>query len=157
MLLNDSTNVDFINHYLNITSSTPGLPGSTLIMAHQAMKLNILLKSLTGLGTSQNENLADILVINDRKSRHIYIRSIGDLVLKISENLNKIDEYMKITGLGKNGTLNIKNDYVGDINVPNEKNAKIRITKLLAQLHNTKINVSIKKSAIYNNEYDLTK
>lgn len=157
MLLNDSANVDFINHYLNLTSSTPGLPGSTLIMAHQAMKLNILLKSLTGLGTSQNENLADILVINDRRSRHIYIRSIGDLVLKISENLNKIDEYMKIGGLGKNGTLNIKNDYVGNINVPNEKNARIRITKLLAQLHNTKINVSIKKNVIYNNEYDLTK
>ena len=34
MLLNNGTDVDFINHYLNLTSSKPGLPGNTLLMAH---------------------------------------------------------------------------------------------------------------------------
>ena len=59
-----------------------------------------------------------------------------------------IDEYMKIHGLGKGASLNIRNDFVGNKNVPSDAQAKIRITKLLAQLHNTKISVSIKGKAI---------
>jgi hypothetical protein len=47
------------------------------------MKLTILLKSLSGISTSAIGNTADVLVVNDRASRHIYIRSIGDLVDKI--------------------------------------------------------------------------
>ena len=146
MILDDD--VDFINHYLNITSTYPGVKGNTLTLAHEVMKLNILLKSLTGLGTSGDGGIADILVVNDRNSKHIYIRSIGYLVTKISYRLDRIDEYMKIHGLGKGASLNIRNDFVGDKNVPSDAQAKVRITKLLAQLHNTKISVSIKGKAI---------
>lgn len=154
MILDDD--VDFINHYLNITSTYPGVKGSTLTLAHEVMKLNILLKSLTGLGTSGNGGTADILVVNDRNSRHIYVRSIGYLVTKISYRLDRIDEYMKIHGLGKGASLNIKNDFVGDKNIPSDAQAKIRITKLLAQLHNTKISVSIKGNAITDLSKDKT-
>lgn len=151
MILDDD--VDFINHYLNITTSHPGLTGPNLTLAHEVMKLTILLKSLTGIGTSADNNTADILVVNDRASKHIYVRSIGYLVTKISFRLDKIDNYMKIHGLGKKGSLNIKNDFVGAKGIPSEADAKTRITKLLAQLHNTKISVSVKGNAIT----DLTK
>ena len=146
MILDDD--IDFINHYLNITSTYPGVRGNTLTLAHEVMKLNILLKSLTGLGMSGDGGIADILVVNDRNSRHIYVRSIGYLVTKISYRLDRIDEYMKIHGLGKGASLNIKNDFIGDKNIPSDAQAKVRITKLLAQLHNTKISVSIKGKAI---------
>lgn len=145
MILDDD--VDFINHYLNITATDePEKTGYNLTLAHQAMKLTILLKSLSGIGTSATGSVADVLVVNDRASKHIYIRSVGDLVGKIAQQLDKIDEYMKIHGLGKGGTLNIKNDYVGTI--PSDNDAQIRITKLLAQLHNTKISVSLKGTAL---------
>lgn len=144
MILDDD--VDFINHYLNITATNPGESGYNLTLAHQAMKLTILLKSLSGIGTSAVGSTADVLVVNDRASRHIYIRSIGDLIDKIVQQLDRIDEYMKIHGLGRDGTLNIRNDYIGD--APSDADAQVRITKLLAQLHNTKISVSLKGSAI---------
>ena len=146
LILDDD--VDFINHYLNIiaTDKPSDLPAINLTLAHQAMKLTILLKALSGIGTSAEGSTADVLVVNDRASKHIYIRSVGDLVTKIANQLDQIDNYMKIHGLGQSGKLSVSNAYVGD--APSDANAQIRITKLLAQLHNTKIGVSIKGTAL---------
>jgi hypothetical protein len=85
------------------------------------MKLTILLKALSGIGTSAEGSTADVLVVNDRASKHIYIRSVGDLVTKIANQLDQIDNYMKIHGLGQSGKLSVSNDYVGD--VPSDANA----------------------------------
>jgi hypothetical protein len=78
------------------------------------MKLTILLKALSGIGTSAEGSTADVLVVNDRASKHIYIRSVGDLVTKIANQLDQIDNYMKIHGLGQSGKLSVSNAYVGD-------------------------------------------
>jgi hypothetical protein len=51
MLLDADSSVDFVNHYLNITSSNPGDSG-LIESAHRAVKLTILLKALTGYTTS---------------------------------------------------------------------------------------------------------
>ena len=73
----------YINHYLNITSTYPGMRGTTnLTLAHETMKLTILLKSLTGLGSSTQGNMSDILVVNNRKTR------LGTY----DENLNRIGD-----------------------------------------------------------------
>ena len=146
MIVDDG--VDFINHYLNIIGTNPGVRGNNLTLAHEAMKLNILLKALTGLESGKEQGFADILVVNDRKNKHIYIKSIGYLVTKISYRLDSIDKYLKINGLNKDGTLSFKNDYVGNKDYPNEDSAKERITKLLIQLQATKIRASIKGNTV---------
>lgn len=143
MLLGNDPN--FINHYLNITASVPG-DTSHMTLAHEAMKLTILLRSLTGISSSAAGSTADVLVVNDRASKHIYIRSIGELVSQIAMRLDQIDNYMKIHGLGSDGSLNIKNDFVGA--GLSDEDARIRITKLLASLQNKKISVSLKGTAL---------
>lgn len=143
MLLGNDPN--FVNHYLNITASVPG-DTSHMTLAHEAMKLTILLRSLTGIGSSAAGSTADVLVVNDRASKHIYIRSIGELVSQIAMRLDQIDNYMKIHGLGSDGSLNIKNDFVGA--GLSDEDARIRITKLLANLQNKKISVSLKGTAL---------
>ena len=143
MLLGNDPN--FVNHYLNITASVPG-DTSHMTLAHEAMKLTILLRSLTGIGSSAAGSTADVLVVNDRASKHIYIRSIGELVSQIAMRLDQIDNYMKIHGLGSDGSLNIKNDFVGA--GLSDENARVRITKLLASLQNKKISVSLKGTAL---------
>ena len=51
---------DFVNHYLNITATVPG-DTSHITLAHEAMKLTILLRALTGIGSSAAGSTADVL------------------------------------------------------------------------------------------------
>ena len=138
MLLDADTSVDFVNHYLNITSSNPG--DSNLIeSAHRAIKLTILLKALTGYSTSGASGEADTLVVNSRMTRHIYVRSMGEIMNMISNQIDNLDSFMHVSGF-----TDIHSSFVGSKDWPNIEASKVRITKLLMDLHAQKISVSLK-------------
>ena len=135
---------NFMNHYLNIVAnhedSEPG--DSTLNKAHLAMKMTILLKALQGglYSRGGKTGTADIFIVNDSSKGGFKVYFIDDIIEKVSQNM----ELLKTGDYDKVNKLN--NNYIGD--APSDATARVRISKLLAQLHNMKLEVSVDKSAI---------
>lgn len=135
----DST---FVNHYLNVTAhhEDGGPNGSLLTAVHEAMKVTLFYKALSG--DTQNRESADILLINNNKGSgidSIQIYDINDLVNKAAEN---IDAYAEITANGsKIDSLTFDNTWaIGGW--------WDRVTRIVQQLHAQKISAALKVSAI---------
>lgn len=132
----------FVNHYLNVTAThRDGRPdGSLLTAAHEAMKVTLFYKALSG--DTQNREAADILLINNNKASgadSIRIYDINDLVSKAAENINA---YAQITANGADiNSLSFDNTW-GISGWPE------RVTRIIQQLHAQKISAALKTSAI---------
>lgn len=137
-------NVDFVNHWLNCISGTDSIGGKILQSAHIAMKLTILVKALTGMGTSSSANVADTFILNNRTQQHIYVRSMGQILNNV-ENLITKD----INGVRFSGYPNrIPNKWIGAKQGPMSRvSAQARISNLIAALHTYNISVSITPEA----------
>ena len=104
------------------------------------MKLTILLKALQG-GLSSNKGLtskADVFIINDSSKGGFSVYFIDEILDRVAQNLNLLET-------GDYDSLNrLDNGYIGT--KPEDASARMRISKLLAQLHAMKLDVSIDKS-----------
>lgn len=133
---------NFMNHYLNNVSTHEDkeAPQSIVNDAHTAMKLTILLKALQG-GLSSNKGLtskADVFIINDSSKGGFSVYFIDEILDRVAQNLNLLET-------GDYDSLNrLDNGYIGT--KPEDASARMRISKLLAQLHAMKLDVSIDKS-----------
>lgn len=137
-------NTDFVNHWLNCVSGVDSIGGKLLQSAHIAMKLTILVKALTGLGTSAQANISDTFILNHRIQQHIYVRSMAQILNNV-ENLITKD----VNGVRFSGYPNrIPNKWVGKKQGPMSRvSAQARITNLIATLHTYNISVSITPEA----------
>ena len=126
----------FVNHWLNLISTSnrdSGDNSSTLLaMAHETMKITILIKGLTGQGLGRNA-VANTFVLNDRHSRHIYVFTMQQLAKRAIEHLKNID-----FGGYPDG---INHEYEGES--PSEQLAMVRITNLLKSVYNCKISIAL--------------
>lgn len=139
---------NFVNHYLNVVAEHDDKEPSKNLLdsASEAMKLTVFLKALAGgiasrtksgeIGFSQQ---ADLFIINDN--------SVGRFrVYLIDEILDAVQRRVDLLKTGALDSMNkLSNDYVGSLDNLNMGDAKVRISNLLAQLHQMELQVSIGK------------
>lgn len=129
----------FVNHWLNLISTsnreTDSNNSALLQAAHEAMKITILIKGLTGQDLGRNST-ADTFVLNDRHSRHVYIFTMRQLADRAISRLNNIN----FGGYPNNG---LRHEYVGDN--PSQELAMTRITNLLKSVYNCKISIALQQ------------
>lgn len=139
---------NFVNHYLNITAEHDDFEpsGGLLNAAAVAMKLTVLLKAIAGgvasrsadgqIGMSQE---ADLFIINDNSVGRFRVYLIDDILNAVQANI----DLLKTGGLDHLSKLS--NTYVGSRGDLNMGDARMRISNLLAQLHQMELQVSIGK------------
>lgn len=140
LYLISNENTDFINHWLNCVAQSPDssiLSKAVLNEAHNVMKLSILAQSLAG----NKGQMADTLILNDRKSSRIYVRSLGEIANNISGAGMQGFEI-------KNYPYEVSNKWEGALEIKDPTLARIRITNLLANIHKRKISASIDVGAV---------
>ena len=128
------SNPDFLNNYFYALYE-----GLDLKKLHQGVKANILLMSLSGAGSSAHN--ADTFVVNNKKTRKIYVRSIAQMVQDIVSK-NKYN-YLIINGgkeIPDQSLRNYKNKGV----LPDEATASM----MISEMHQQKLNISIKGSIL---------
>ena len=81
---------------------------------------------------------ADIFIINDNSKGGFKIYTISDILERVNQNLDLLQ-------VGDIDTLSeLDNNYIGTEN--NSNDALVRISGILAQLHQMQLNVSISKA-----------
>lgn len=148
LYLLQNENSDFINHYLNVTSSHIDREADLSLFhaAHEAAKIAILAKALTG--NLENRKSATTFIINDNSKageESIQIYDMYDLVKKAITN---IDSYAKITGNGKDLSSIHFNNKLVDMQELSSDAAINRIANLLLNIHSYKMNVQLKKNIL---------
>ena len=137
LMRNISTNA--LNHALNMTI-THGVDKSIAQRAHEAIKTILAIQALTGLG--QMRGAADTLVINNRSAKQVIVKSMSelitpDLINKCTFSSYDLDEKYNKWMSAKNNT----NSWLA---------GKIRIDKMLANLHQQKIKISLNTKSLFN-------
>lgn len=127
------SSVDFVSHYL-----TELYQNGNLSQIHEAVRLNILLMSLTGIGNSSSE--ANTFVINDKSNRRIYVRSISDIINYIANSGQW--KYFKINGGNEIPDTPLRNF--------KEKNTNNTIGDMISEMHKIKLSASLKGTVIKN-------
>ena len=148
LYLLQNENSDFVNHYLNVTSSHKDSEAdlSLFYAAHEAAKIAILAKALTG--NLENRKSATTFIINDNSKtgeESIQIYDMYDLVKKAITN---IDSYVKITGNEKDLSSIHFNNKLVDMQKLSSDAAINRIANLLLNIHSYKMNVQLKKNIL---------
>ena len=140
LYLIQAENVDFINHWLNcVAGSKSNNLGKILQDAHTTMKLTLFVQALTGM--NQGSGFADTFVLNNRTKKHIYVRSMKEILDAVENNV----EAIKIS----NYPNSIPNKWVGkNMGVMSQASAKQRISNLIAALQTYKISVSMSSSVL---------
>ena len=134
---------NFTNYYMNVMVNHPdgSAPGALQQSAKEALKLTILLKAIAGgtiTANGRKNSEADIFIINDNSKGGFKIYTISDILERVNQNLDLLQ-------VGDIDTLSeLDNNYIGTEN--NSNDALVRISGILAQLHQMQLNVSISKA-----------
>lgn len=128
---------DFVNNYFNaIAKHKDNTTIKNLNYAHEAAKMTILFKALTGK-TFGRDSDAEVFVINDNKTGKVKVYDMKDLLNKIYTNL---DVYSSVTANeGPIDSLKINNRW-------SESGYSERITNFIAEVHSQKISAALKPS-----------
>lgn len=152
-LVQEYTN--FVNHYLNVVPYRSGMhiegaPTPQLWqLAQDTMKLTILLKALRGGvyslkgNTIKKSNMADFLVINDSSAQNPNYK-----VYHLSDILWKVENNMDLLTIGKDFENGLNNAWQNKNSGDRTAASNQRIAKLLMQMHEMNLKVSIKKGAL---------
>lgn len=146
---------EFVNHYLNVTanavendpdpndgyfSDRVAHLGQPVIAARDSMKMTIALHALVGgvIGQAKGGGIsrsakAALFLVNDNSTGRFSVYSTYDLLEKIDKNL----KYLKVEGIPDQWT----NRWIGEER--NLTNAFARSASILAQMHETKLKVSL--------------
>ena len=145
---------DFINHYLNITSSRNGEKNLHYVAAarmqmHQLMRDIILVNALTGLNISKTmkggkkpgreQTVADYFVINDNSQP-------GKFKIYSMSELLDFSSFSHLAGLSKYVTVNGYDDPEW---VNEGPDARTRITNLIMQTHRMKLHAFASSKFFY--------
>ena len=126
-----SQNYNFATHYLNVISISNGEGKNS---ASQILEANTLAKSIAlkmGAEGYDLNNPSEILIVNNRKEKHIYVYNLKALVYLITDAMTNQGKYTNIIkGLSDNFTINQNFDKNG---------AENRIGKLVNVLNQVKI------------------
>lgn len=133
----------FTNHYLNVMGTKPKISTYYLNRVQKIMKLTILLKAIQGsvFSSKGKTQAVELLIINDNSKGEFKVYTINQILSRVENDINLL----------KTGDLdNIPKDenfngFIGQIGILNRKNAKERISHLLAELHQMELNVSVDK------------
>ena len=152
MLLQDDSR--FANHYMNIMAShnNPGeqettVPTKQREYAQKMMKLTILSYAMRGGVTvydrpGYHEDSAGLFLVNDNSQR------AGIKIYTVDEIIRKAANDMSLVKWEGDPLKELSNDWVGD---PNEMSYNLgwtRIAKMLSELHQMKIKMSISKRSL---------
>lgn len=137
-ILNEN-NPSLMNHWLNMVSSQEITNKSSNFIpnykeTHNTILLSLLLQGLMGT----KGELANIFVLNSRSNKHIYVRNI----FSILKNFEKSGYTQASFG---NNFPTKDNPLPMDISA---SDAKTRITKLIAELHQRKLNIQIDRKLV---------
>lgn len=147
-----NANNSFINHALNAMLTVPIVQNLEWEMANDAIRFTLITEALSGISQGYGTGAADTLIINNRSNREVKVISIQDLVPKAANdpkyqwyNINKYDLDNQPVGVEKDNKYNI---YIDASKKGLEGKAawnlgKRRIDKMLAELHATKIKVTL--------------
>lgn len=139
LYLIQNENPYFVNHWLNLVSHSNS-SGLDLSEGHNAMKITIFAKALTGQLLGRGGE-ADTFVLNWRAQKKVYVLPVGDIIKAAASN---IENMVVIHGYPENGySLSWVGGPKFDIG-----NAMQRITFLLGQIRNTKIKVAMDRAAV---------
>lgn len=132
---------EFLNHYMNVAGQ-PHLgerepSKDNLIAANRALTASVFIKAIQGgIATDKGySGEAELFIINDNSIGQFKVYTINDLLALAMPDANKDSEYIKIE---KDFGDTLQND-------TSAATASQRISKLLNQLHSSKIKVSIDK------------
>lgn len=154
---------NFINHYLNITVQHPDSSSLYIAQMNNMLKLTLGLKAIAGGifkftkegGLSKNK-AAEILVLNDSSGKYkVYF--IQDLIDKIANDINLLE----VKGLDSHKTwqqwwvdntngIAARSNSNYSFSNPNYRDAYSRINGILSQLHNFKLDISVKPKIFQN-------
>lgn len=151
---------NFINHYLNLLGSHPSELGNfvnteNFQTASYLLKYGTAIRALTGVRKNVANNLvADIMIVNNRQQRKVYVVSTSDILL--GTNRSNIDDFFSISGLPKGQATKQWNNWVAyrSYNIQTREGdngyllARERITKFLIQVQKTKISMSMNAAAL---------
>lgn len=145
----------FANHYANITAkhtaSDDSRPTADILSkAHNAMRMTIGAYALAGgmYGADKNNNFighskkAEILLINDNSTGRFKVYFISDIISKLINNIELLD----IEGYNNPSWSN--NWVVSDRGGKDVNAGFRRSMKVVAQMHNVKMKVSLSKDAL---------
>ena len=127
------SNTDFVSHYFTELYNDRG----NLNMIHDALKLNILLLSLTGLSSSSK--VADTFVVNDKKRSKVIVKNMNEIINAFVQNSEYINKYLYIT----KDSNDIPDKKVREIFQKSDK-PKYSTSTIINELHKQKLQVSIK-------------
>lgn len=141
-IMQKNADVDFINHFLNITLTNQGRSskGQILDLAHDTMKTMVILEALTGM--SQKTGYADTLVINNRTAKRIIVKPMAQMINAINDN------YFRISGYELDTNSKTYNQWVGSSG-RDLLQSRTRIANMIAKLHAAKINVSLNTATLF--------
>lgn len=152
----------FVNHWLNIAYSNENIKNdegptaidkNDLTKAHNIMKFSIFAKALTGLGTSAFGQNSDVIIINARSEKKVYVKDTHSIITALGKQVGSSTDTRFQWSFSNypNNRTDLKNEYVktsANDDSPNQFLAKVRIANLLADMHSKKISVSIKKDKL---------
>lgn len=151
LYLIQNENADFVNHWLNLVviqrKGSKASKDGILNLAHEAMKITIFAKALTGQGLGRIGE-ADTFILNNRSKRNVYVISVTDMINTAASDINKfaaISGYKKVYQNKWISAIGIKEKSVKGIERSNfsAASAQQRISNLIAQVHATQISVQI--------------
>lgn len=152
-LIQNENQDNFINHYFNITAEHQEQGKSESYIdkfrdqMHQLMKQILFINALTGLNISKasfsgektNPGAADYFVINDSsKPGYFKIFTMAELLNLTTNNFSGLTKFVKISGYNKPKWNNMWAN----------SGPKERITNILLQAHQIKINAGFSANAI---------
>ena len=150
LFLIQDLNTDYINHFLNL-NAVHNLKGSLLSSReriNKEMSLILLYKGLTGDNFGRKS--ANIFAINDSSSDKVYVYTMEEIINKLVSlgvyegvTIDKKTFYTTIDSI-----LRKANTYVGSQGANSPDLAQRRISNLLAEAHQVKINASLKTSLL---------
>lgn len=144
LLQNDQ---QFLFHYMNINAEHPAGDDSTQVQlerAKEAMRLTILLKAIEGGvygkrgDTIGIGDTVDLVIINDKSKGEYKVYTIGMI-------LDKVQKKVDLITTGDLDKERLKNDWVGDEEIPNFWDARRRITAMIMKLDSMALDVSVDK------------
>ena len=142
---------DFANHYLNLVVSHPKDGYNSFDnerhQAHAIMKKGLIARALGGVEQIKSATgKSDLFIVNSRADKKVYVYTTDDLLKKI---WGDVDKYTNIKNYPEDlvgGNVWIESDRNNP--KPNYLDAQTRIANVLAEIHKSKISISIPGSTL---------
>lgn len=138
-------NTDFVNHYMNLLAFSKNYSNWISQRANPLWEKAIMVRGLSGQRTKGNSGLANIFIVFDRKAQKFRLFSIQDILFRSLWGEGS-PKGLELTGDPL--PTSVDNTYVGYKSRSLYSDASKRIAKIIGNLHNIKINASLRLSSL---------